>query len=364
MEIVFIVGSVSDSHIIKRINSFIDKGYSVQVYGFSRNVNSVNKLSNINVNIIGYIENGKYQNRILNVFESVRRIVKSHLKSTIYYVWGFDIASVCSFLNCKYIYEISDIVYSDFCSPIRQIFKYIDRNIISKSLFSVLTSEGFINYLSIHDDRNIRNIVLMPNKLDKSFSALHRKSFEIINHKLRIGFIGYYRYPDTILRLARIIGENYEKDYEFHFFGTGTSLILDKISKICKYNNVFEHGPFRNPEDLIDIYDSIDIVACNYDSRGANEKIAEPNKLYESLYFNKPIIVSKGTFLSKRVESLNCGFSIDSLSDANIVDFLDNLSMHTVNKIGERISSINKEYLIENYDVIWDEIDRRKIFDL
>lgn len=356
MKIVFIVGGISDSHIIKRVQSFKEKGYDVEVYGFQRNVNANNSFGNIKCHVIGQLEDQRYIGRVQTVRKAVVKVLKSYSKDTLFYVWGYDIASICYFMKRKYIYEISDIVYSYFPGPIKSVFKALDRKIIESSVVTLITSEGFVKFLNCEQKVAENKLVLMPNKLSDKFLYLERPTFKPIDGKVRFGFVGYYRYPDTVVRLARVIGEKYP-NFEFHFWGIGPETILKDIKDICiSCNNVFEHGPFKNPDDLYKVYDTIDVVACNYDYRGANEQIAEPNKLYESLFFNKAIIVSVNTFLAEKVKSKQYGFVIDSLTDERICDFLEQLTVDEVNEIAERNSRIDGQELVEDYKSLWKRI--------
>ena len=115
-------------------------------------------------------------------------------------------------------------------------------------------------------------------------------------------------------------------------------------------------GHFKNPEDLESIYNNIDVVVSCYDISTINERIAEPNKLYESMFFCKPIVVSPGIFLAKQVETFNCGFTLDASSDSKICNFLDNLNIDNLNKISNHVFRMDKESLIDNPQALFDFI--------
>ena len=102
------------------------------------------------------------------------------------------------------------------------------------------------------------------------------------------------------------------------------------------YSNVYYHGKFKNPEDLSGIYETLDIVVAWYDNASLNEQIAEPNKLYESLFFCKPIIVLPNTYLSCQVQQLECGFVVDANEYNSVKDFIANLSTAEINRISEK----------------------------
>ncbi len=358
MKIVFIVGSVSDSHITKRIEAFCVRGFRVEVYGYTRDLNFSNKIKGLTPTVIGKLTNGVYFNRILSGFKDISAIIKTHSDDTLYYIWGFDIGLVHLFRNTKYIYEISDIRYANFMYPLNALFKYLDRRIISKSIYTPITSEGFIEWIG-HKESLSDKYVLMPNKLSPLFREIKRDAPVVCSTKrIRVAYAGMYRYPNTVLKMAQIIGEKFRDNYEFHFWGKGDKEISTAIDELTRnYDNVYEHGPFRNPDDLKMVYDSFDIVACNYDTNGVNERIAEPNKFYESIFFNKPLIVTENTFLSKKVKSLGIGFETNNTEDS-IIKLLESLTREQIASIAKKEYSIKDEELIEDYDELWKVIER------
>lgn len=357
MKVVFIIGSVSDSHIIKRIDAFITQGYDVKVYGFERELSTTNKIKGITPYVLGNLENQRYSNRVLKIYKSVTSVINAYPKNTLFYIWGFDIALVAMLKRARFIYEISDIVYASFPSLFSKIFRFTDQKIIKSSLVTILTSEGFINYL-YQQNKESDKLILLPNKLSPSILTLNRPMPHVVEkQKIRFAFMGLYRYPNTIVRLARIIGEKFP-NYEFHFWGVGQGTIMQQITDLCRhFSNIYEHGPFNNPKDLPFVYSGCDIIACNYDITGINERIAEPNKLYESMYFCKPLLVSKNTFLAEKVHKLNIGYSINSLNDEEIIKFLNEINIDDLYAKALNESVIKTTNLIEDYNNLWKTIE-------
>ena len=139
--------------------------------------------------------------------------------------------------------------------------------------------------------------------------------------------------------------------HEFHFFGE--SIIVKSFQEETKeFPNVFYHGQFRNPEDLFAIYNALDIIVACYETESLNERIAEPNKLYESIYFGKPIIVSNHSFLEKKVDNWHCGYSINAYSDEAIRDLIRGISLAAINGIIANTQKIKEDSLIDNPEKI------------
>ena len=103
---------------------------------------------------------------------------------------------------------------------------------------------------------------------------------------------------------------------------------IENLDKEC--NNVHLHGIFKNPQDMPSVYGQLDLVLATYDATSINAQYAEPNKMYESIFFRVPIIVSKGTFLSEKVNRLGIGYAINGLDKDEIRTFLSGLTAESI----------------------------------
>jgi succinoglycan biosynthesis protein ExoL len=356
-EIVFIVQSITQPRCIKRIEAFINAGYNVKVYGFQTGLYSEN-LENVSFPIEKIITRNKKDSRLKKIFffyNQIRKILKKNRKS-VFYFFGFEIGAIANIIGCpNFIYEEADISASRIKNRIlRNTLLYLDRRIIKKSICTILTSEGFVSYLFEKLPPN--NIFIQANKLDVFFQKNNRvemslKKVDITN--LKFGFIGLIRYPNTIVRFAKVVG-SYYKNHEFHFFGDlENENFIDK-DEFKKYTNVFFHGSFKNPTDLEKIYENVDINIVCYDTSSENVKIAEPNKFYESIFFKTPIVVSKGTFLSTKVEKSKIGIGIDASNDGTIINFIDSLSEHQLKSYINEMEIIPTMSLIDNNKELFD----------
>ena len=194
------------------------------------------------------------------------------------------------------------------------------------------------------------------NKLDRDvlkYPICEKRSVCLCN--LKIGFVGGVRY-DSILCFADVFCRKYIK-CEFHVFGIVASKMQQELDRLSKYSNFYYHGPFRTPGDLPKIYSSIDLVLSTYDLISINVKYSEPNKLYEAIYFETPIIVTKGTYLSDKVSRLNIGYSLDPLDSYSIEQFIDSLSIDDINDKVNKMSSIPKEDVIDDNQCLFKYIE-------
>ena len=326
-KIVFILNGIYKSRCIKRIEEFIDNGYDVDVYGFSWDNGLENKSEKFVINVIGNQSNRfSYLKRLWIIIKSVYPLIRKYKNQDIWFYYFFiDVAIGSSFLSkAPYLYEESDIPYLNMHNKlVKFLMRLLDRRIIRKSLLTIMTSEGFIKY---HFGSNAPgNIVLIPNRLNSRIIDYPFTPRMFNKDCLSIGFVGGVRYK-SILSFAEVFVSHYPL-YHFHVFGDIERPFEDWCQMLLqRYDNLHFHGIFHNPEDLSSIYEQIDLVLATYDISSENVRYAEPNKLYESIYFNTPIIVSEGTFLSDKVERLGVGYSIDPLDEQSIIDFVDSLS--------------------------------------
>lgn len=356
--IVFIVPQLSQPRCIKRISSIANAGIPVKVYGFDNNLyrNNIETASFEIEEIIPRIKDTSRISKVIFFFKIIRRILKKN-KNCLFYFFGYEIGVFGFLLKCRnYIYEEADVSAARIRNKfVRKMMLSLDRNIISHSKNTIFTSGGFPDY--IFKKNKPENIILLPNKLSSWFKQndiiIHRK---INYHHIKFGFIGLIRYPDTIIRFAKVIGRNFSQ-HEFHFYGdVERKEYIDK--EVNSYNNVFFHGPFVNPYDLINIYSEIDINIVCYDTSSGNVNIAEPNKLYESIYFNTPIVVSKNTYLAKRVNELGVGTSIDASNDNDIIAYINSLYDGYYDNVIRNIQNIEKSTLIDTSDILISNIKK------
>lgn len=351
MKIIFFLASLSQPRCIKRVKALYDLGFEVEVYGYTRGFYDVNFFpQEIKVVNLGALQSGKgYCSKLINNLIKLRKIInKSRSEKTLYYAFGYDLALICAiFSRKKFIYESSDLIYTYFNNFTLNICKYIDKFIIKMSYCTIFTSEGFANYL--YKNNRPKNIIIQPNRVSSYFSKLDRKALisKLVQKQgLVFSYVGAFRYPETVFRFAKIIGEKYPQ-HKFYFYGDSQLTPLAK-ELANKYGNVKYFGKFKSPEDLEGIYSTIDVVIACYDARTINEQIAEPNKLYEAICFCKPIVATENTFLAKQVNKMQVGFSINPYSDEAICDFINNLTFDSIREISLRESHLNKDIYVDS----------------
>lgn len=350
--VVFIVPQLSQPRVIKRIESIIDSSIPVKVYGFDNGLYKCN-IEHLSFPIHELIPRSKDIGRIKKIIffiQTINRIINENKTNSIFYFFGYEMAAIAYLLGCRnYVYEEADVsaarVKNSF---IRSSMLLLDRTIIRKSKLTVFTSGGFVNYI-FGKHKKTNNYILLPNKLSPYFSRNKKNEVNktAINYNaIKFGFVGLIRYPNTIVRFAKVIGK-YFPQHQFHFYGdVERKEYLD--DEVKSYNNVFFHGPFVNPTDLNSIYTAIDINVVCYDTNSGNVRIAEPNKLYESIFFETPIVVSDNTYLAEQVRTTTSGDCIDALSEEGVISYIKTLRDGYYDATIEKMRNTDANSLIDS----------------
>ena len=342
-KIIFFINAITITRCIKRIEEFIDNGYEVEAYGFERGGEIYAQPINFHINIIGKHDvSQSYFTRLRIIYSSLKPILKKcRNQDVILYYFFFDIAFTARLLSRKpFIYEESDIPYTGIGNTVlRNFLCCIDKRMIRKSLLTVMTSEGFIDFH--FGDERPRNIIVVPNRVNPQLDKFeyHKKTLDI-NH-LSFAFVGGFRY-DSIMNFANVVAEHFPQ-HDFHVFGNIMQNEAALSALVEHHDNIYYHGIFRNPDDLPGIYEKINVVLAIYDATSINAQYAEPNKLYEAIYFRTPIVVSSNTFLAKKVKRLEIGYDINGLNKDEIVAFIEHLSQSDLLAKQSACAAIPKE---------------------
>ena len=354
-KIVFVVPSINDSHCKNRILEFQERGYNVEVMGFSRAGQKTSKNLPYGVRELGELQDENYIRRIALYISTFKRI-KGNIDlsdDVVFYLNGLDIAMFFHYFNpgARYIYEECDLTHT-YLRRLKAPLEWVDKRIIKHSLLTITTSQGFIDY----HWKGVKpeNVVLVENKLNPTimdYPVMGMREFS--PNQLSIGFVGGPRF-DSVYNFIDVFCRHFPSSV-FHVYG---GPIPAQFESLKQYPNCIFHGFFKNPVDLPSIYASIDIVLATYDTKFENVKYAEPNKIYESIFFETPIIVSSGTFLASKVKKLGIGYDIDPLDENEIVDFIKSLTKQSVEEKKQHAKNIDKESTLNINDHLFKMLER------
>lgn len=360
MKIVFILKTIEQQRCIKRIQAFIDHGYEVEVYGFNRK-QTVKQQYNFEINSLGVIADGLSYAKRTKEYLKAKQVIKkyNHDKKVLFYLFGIDLALPLVMSGAKrYIYEESDLIHTKFGSRmVIKLFEIIDKWIIKRSRVSVLTSEGFVKYH--YGAKPVpENICVLPNKLNPQCKDLASIEKSLDFEHLKVGFVGFFRY-ESVFNFLAVTARQFP-EIQVKLFGANSGWPEQQMQELFALPNVSNEGPFKNPVELPKVYSQIDIVVSTYDIEDDNPRYAEPNKIYESIFFNTPIIVTSNTFLADKVERLGIGFHVNARRDEEVIGFWKGLSTQILEDKIIACSKIDKRYCIDDEKELFELIQKEK----
>ncbi len=364
-QLCFIISHRPDNRYLKRINALKSR-YKLNLVFWNKTEQWINpQIEGVIVNEICIPAN--QTNPLKRIPQLILFINKAYhellrINPDIVYIGNLDMLYIARkykkrfHRNASIIYEIADLhrLIIDKQKGIKRLLSKILRRIEKKYSLDidrlVLTSMKFydVYYNQLIEKSKVIFLPNMPE--DQTFADYIPMNRD--NDNFTIGFIGWIRYKDQLkmlIRAADIAGIN------VLFAGTDGDGI--QFQKYCEnYPFVTFLGSFDYDEKIKELYDMIDCVYAVYDADWANVRVALPNKLYEAMICEKPIIVAKGTYLSELVKEYGVGVEVGHHSTMDLVEeinmlktrgpyykkFVDNCKMV---KRDQNLSKYNRELI-------------------
>lgn len=247
------------------------------------------------------------------------------------HVQGLDMLKIASAYKQKYnrnvriVYEVADLhrfLVDKQKSPVKKLVqRYLrreDRRLKDRYDLLILTSP---KYYEVYFNTIVEpeRMLYMPNVPDLSgFSSYEKKSAD---EPFTVGYIGAIRYKKQIANLIEAAKQ------------TGVRLLVAgyedepvEIEPMCQEDpNITWVGRFDFAAQAASLYGKCDAIYAVYDADMHNVRVALPNKLYESIYCELPLIVAKGTYLAETVDQWGVGLAVDHREPQELIALLEQL---------------------------------------
>lgn len=355
-KILFLLSHQPNPRFVKQIK-FLSASSDVSVVYYYRDYmkdisSEYSSFCSLNVSI-GSISNGNYLQRVGKYLKSILglyKIVQANRYDTLI-VNNIDtlvLFKLCTLFQKNHtdiVIEISDLRSHSYTNGIKSkiirviekfIFKFVDKLIVtSPKFYDVYYNEFFKGKVFVLENKPLSNMV--PSKLEKKQ-----------NEKVVIGIVGLLLQGRPYETLFEAVKE--DDRFEVHIYGKGTyQELVEKYAS--KYENIKYFGEYNFFQDSAKIYASLDILYMPYDTTNGslNNKIALPNKLYEAIYFQVPIITSRGTYLGELVEQYGIGKTIKCCDKKSLFDTLLNIN---IENIQNNFQKLDKNIFLADGDYI------------
>lgn len=237
----------------------------------------------------------------------------------IIHVQGLDMLIIA----CKYsqkhpvkiIYEVADLPHLVIDKPSNPVWYFIQKYIrrleekcLKKVDLLIVTSPRFVD-IRYHDLISNDKILYFANVPDKKLFVNYDKRKDSC-HNFTVSYIGVVRYKQE-MKTFLACAKNSKANFLIAGFETDGNEIEIQAKKI---SNVTWYGEYNFNLEGSKLYNMSDVIYAVYDTNQLNVRIALPNKLYEAVFCELPIIVAKNTYLAEIVEEWGIGVAVDSRS--------------------------------------------------
>ena len=269
-----------------------------------------------------YVVSQDFQKKALSKLEE--------LKPNVIYAEGLDTLIIAGKYKQKHdvriVFEVADLRENYITKPKRTAERAITAMLLHREKkafknvdFLVVTSPKFYDmHYSTLIGRD--KMLFIPNAPDVEVFKNYKKH----EGDFTVGFIGGIRYLDQMKMLVDAAGE---VGCKVLFAGAGgTTFDYEQIQEYCRGKDYVSFtGRYDYNSQIAGLYGMVDCVFAVYDADNPNVRIALPNKLYESILCELPIIVAKGTYLEELVHEWGVGVSVDHKDKSELVEALRKL---------------------------------------
>lgn len=200
-------------------------------------------------------------------------------------------------------------------------FYHFEKKVINSASFAVISSPYFKNFLPKFEYKLCHNLA----------SQYKTPQFKFVPKvgKIIIGYVGVVAYANTLIPVIDLVRG--DDRFELHIYGkeNNPSEPVGKHVASCNCDRIKYFGAYASDKKP-EILGKVDILFNAYGNASSVVKYALSNKLYDSFYYKKPLLVSERTAMQNETGSFSFGISgeetnLDSLWDwyhgINGVDF-------------------------------------------
>jgi hypothetical protein len=219
----------------------------------------------------------------------------------------------------KFILDIRDYHF---------ILKFFNlKKLVNKSEKTIISSNGFLRWLPksskymINHNTRIREIKNNSNE-NINFDKKH----------IVISYIGQLQHYYPNVNFIKSLKNNVL--FELRFVGKGTK--SDEIIKYCyknKINNVKVFGQYSWIEEPSKYFET-DLVNLILDNKNLNNKTCLANRLYNGVYYFKPLIIYGDTYMSDIIKKYSLGLVLNKhdLVPEKIIEYINSFDIKKFEK--------------------------------
>jgi len=346
-KLLFVLQFVGQPRFAKRMSMVAEQGFTVEAVAFERPTHR-GRSPAAPVTTLGNISHGNFIKRIPTLLKSIPILRKKIRANDAVYCMGPDMSLLVSLasigLKTRKLVEVADIhPIQTRSGVIGKIARLADKWQIKNSDFLVVTAPNFMDtYYQKWLKSNIPGMVI-ENKVEQATAQNIQRDLNqvvpnpnLINGNpapITIGYFGLLRCKWSWETLVHLVKNNPTSN---KLVLAGVPLNIADFEQVIDNNaNIEYYGPYKSPEDLPNLYQSVDLVWACYPpiaSDNWNHKWARPNRFYEACLYKKPLISRNGSNDSVVVSQNNIGFVLDEVIPSEAAHALGNITSQDISE--------------------------------
>lgn len=322
VDVIFVMPTEGQPRYRRRVEVARQAGFEVRTAGFVRD-RFVDGISTIDPEVrLGRLRDGRYVRRLFAYMKGTLRL-RQHLPDRSV-VHGFGIEAALLALaagvgrQVKLVVEIADIhKYQTSARGVRgAALRMTERLLEQRADVFVVTSDAYVHGY-FEGVRNMQGIRERAVTMHNTPLAAARPNFaprvEIAGAPSwkRIGYFGLIRCPLSLEALLDWV----DSDPDGMLRVAGSLYVPRALrDRLMATERAIWSGPYRNPDDLTDLYGSVSLVWTPYQLRWdtpANWQWARTNRYFESCSFGVPPIARRGTPDGDEVAATFIGLALE-----------------------------------------------------
>ncbi len=203
----------------------------------------------------------------------------------------------------RYLVDVRDFTHEN-----NKIFYELEKKALKNAAMRVISSEGFKNFLPSYDYCLCQNTSSAYRTGAKHFYSKN-------NGEIVVGYVGTIAYKEQCRKLIDLIKS--DNRFSFYFYGneTGDGTIKRYVQNL-KCDRIKYFGEY-GPDEKGRILESVDVLFNVYGNDRPLLKYALSNKLYDSMYYKKPLLVSPDTAMQNESGEYSFAVDLDETKDLN-----------------------------------------------
>jgi succinoglycan biosynthesis protein ExoL len=364
-QLVYFGSEVRDASTVKRVQQFIDHGFSVTVFGFHRTRYNNDYQPDWPHVTLGTTIDGRYWHRLRALLGAIpmllghRRCFKS---AAVFYARNFDqlllalLARLLSGSRAPVVYEVLDIPPILMSTgPVPSLLRWVERRCLRLVDLLAVSSPAFHrNYYSAVQDHQ-GPWFLVENKLHPSIAGIARPPVRMPARGGRpwvVGYFGLIRGEQTFALMARL-AERLQGKVLFTFRGALTTVDAKLFNDTLKrLPNMIYGGPYHPHTELESLYRDVDFAwALDLEHTDHNSRWLLPCRFYESGYFGVPCLAVRDFEIGSVLERHGIGFTFDTPLEDQLVRFFEELTLADYQRICRRLGRMPADMFVAGDDV-------------